>query len=1368
MPIATPFVVSPFNAGDNDIRPSMTRLPNGNIVVVYEHYNGGDPTIAIRVIQPNGTPVTGEIFDNIGGYGILPQVVAIDATHFAIVASDFGTVSGAVELTAQVFTINGANLTQGGELPISNYATTNDDNGNEHQILRLPNGNFLVVWAQFTNNFGNAQLVARTFDANFNPLTAETRISEFNNTGVSNPQVTLNGYNAVVSWTQNDPTTGGTLHARVAAFTVGVNGSLPASPPNDVDVGNNTSVRSMTYLANGDVLVLYVGGPVQGGSLDDNDKLTARIYSADLSTVKSTLQINSTIDDNGVTSVAVVAFASGGFQVIWGQDPAGGTATSQDLELYSRTYNLNYVAMGAPELLTSNAVHDRSPVAVVDAAGNVTLTWETTNASGMGSIVGVYLENQDPGVPNAEPVGADFQATVLEDGIHTFTAAQFGFTDGDGDSFDGVVFTTLPANGAIVVVNGSGVVVQTVTAGQSVTAAQIASGLVQYRPDANENGEDFDTFTFQVRDNGGTTGGGVNLDQSPNTFTFDVTAVNDAPTADLNGATAGTGSSVTYLENAGRVLLASGVLLSDVDSSTLTGATVSITGGLQASADSLTLAGLTSGVVNGVTFAYDAATGVLSLSGTATTGIYQGLLRQIGFISSSDAPGTSRTVTWTVTDGPHASAPVTTTITVTPVEDAAVAGNDTDSTVESAPVSGSVFGNDSDADGPALAVSAVNGSAASVGVEITLASGALLTLNEDGSYVYDPNGAFDSLSGPSSGGSNRTGSDSFTYTLANGNTATVIITLTGEDSEGDVLRGGVGNDALVGGAGTDTADYSAAPAGVRVQLNTGVASNDGNGGTDTLTGIENVSGSAFDDVLIGDGAASVLNGGLGSDTLVGLGGNDTLIGGSGAANQMQGGLGDDIYVVEANDTIVEFLNQGTDEIRTNRSTQTLAANVEILTYTGAGSFVGVGNELDNTITGGGANDVLAGRGGADTLQGGAGLDTADYYSAVAGVTADVASGASNDGDGGADTFVSIENLRGSAYADRLTGDAADNVLDGGGGNDTLIGRGGNDSLRGGAGTDTADYSAASSGVTVRLNTGTVNDGEGGVDTLVSVENIVGSVHDDLIVGSDGVNVLSGGAGSDTLLGLGGDDVLMGGAGAANQLQGGAGDDHYILDAFDTVVEFAAEGTDTVEARIGSYTLGNNVENLTYTGAGAFVGNGNALDNVITGGALDDILRGKGGNDTIHGGLGRDEVQLRGVAGEYTITAEGSGYRIVDTVGGRDGSTLVDSVEVLRFGNNTTVSLTYPPAGLAPLEPSDKIAGPQVLPTLPVDDAFVLPMQHDDQPFVLPGTDLAKIDADPLVLPAADASAPLFAGLETHLAPTGDWMITLDHDGGILG
>ena len=398
------FVISPYDAGDNDIRPSVVRLPNGNVVVAYEHYDaGGNLSIAVRVIGPDGTPVTAEtLFTDLGDYAVFPRLVAIDNDSFALVVSDFAN-SGAVELTANVFTLAGSSLSHAGSLPITDPAMGTDDNGNDHQILRMADGNYLVVWAQYTNNFANAQLTARTFDADFNPLTPETRISEFANTGVSRPMVTLDGNTVVVAWDQNDPTTGGSIHSRLATFSVGAGGTLPASPPNDLDVGANTSLRAVQHLANGDVLVLFTGGPVQGGALDDNDKLNGRIYSPDLTTVKSNFLVNPTVDDNGVSNVSVVARADGGFRIIWGQDPTGGTAPSSDFELFTRRYDADYVA-GSVEQLTSNSVNEYNPAAVAHPDGTITLVWEVQNATGGGSIVGLYLDYRPTALADTDSV----------------------------------------------------------------------------------------------------------------------------------------------------------------------------------------------------------------------------------------------------------------------------------------------------------------------------------------------------------------------------------------------------------------------------------------------------------------------------------------------------------------------------------------------------------------------------------------------------------------------------------------------------------------------------------------------------------------------------------------------------------------------------------------------------------------------------------------------------------------------------------------------------------------------------------------------------------------------------------------------------
>ena len=106
----------------------------------------------------------------------------------------------------------------------------------------------------------------------------------------------------------------------------------------------------------------------------------------------------------------------------------------------------------------------------------------------------------------------------------------------------------------------------------------------------------------------------------------------------------------------------------------------------------------------------------------------------------------------------------------------------------------------------------------------------------------------------------------------------------------------------------------------------------------------------------------------------------------------------------------------------------------------------------------------------------------------------------------------------------LVGNGDNDTLVGGSGVDILIGGPGNDTLDGGIGNDTASYANASSGVAVNLDTGTATGD--GTDTLTSIENVIGSVHNDTITGSDGANVLDGGAGNDILMGGDGDDILI--------------------------------------------------------------------------------------------------------------------------------------------------------------------------------------------------------------------------------------------------
>jgi serralysin len=124
----------------------------------------------------------------------------------------------------------------------------------------------------------------------------------------------------------------------------------------------------------------------------------------------------------------------------------------------------------------------------------------------------------------------------------------------------------------------------------------------------------------------------------------------------------------------------------------------------------------------------------------------------------------------------------------------------------------------------------------------------------------------------------------------------------------------------------------------------------------------------------GNALDNVITGGTGPNILSGLDGNDRLISG-GDFDTMIGGKGDDVYIdAGTHITITELAGQGTDTLATSLNTETLAANVENLFYTGSGIFHGTGNASNNIIVGGGLNDLLQGLGGNDTLFGGLGDD----------------------------------------------------------------------------------------------------------------------------------------------------------------------------------------------------------------------------------------------------------------------------------------------------------------------------------------------------------------------------------------------------------
>jgi len=363
--------------------------------------------------------------------------------------------------------------------------------------------------------------------------------------------------------------------------------------------------------------------------------------------------------------------------------------------------------------------------------------------------------------------------------------------------------------------------------------------------------------------------------------------------------------------------------------------------------------------------------------------------------------------------------------------------------------------------------------------------------------------------------------------------------LRGGDGD-DTITGRAGNDNIGGGGGRDGINYSLVGAGVTVSLALTTAQNTGGAGTDTIRDIEDLTGSVFNDVLAGNAQRNTIDGGTGNDTIDGGSEDDILVGGAGT---------DTLSYMTSNAGVSVDLSLAGEQDTTGAGYDTISGFENLTGSAYADSLTGDANA--NKITGGSGDDSLYGSGGTDTLDGGAGNDVIDggadrdivtYASATAGVVVNLSlSGPQNTGGGGIDTLIGIENIVGSNFDDTLIGSAEGNNIKGGAGNDSISGSGlndvleggeGNDILNGDAGFDVVSYSTATAGVTVSLAISTAQDtGAAGVDTLTGLERLTGSAYSDVLGGSSDANIIVGGAGNDRITGGYGNDTLTGEAGA---------------------------------------------------------------------------------------------------------------------------------------------------------------------------------------------------------------------------------------------
>ena len=547
---------------------------------------------------------------------------------------------------------------------------------------------------------------------------------------------------------------------------------------------------------------------------------------------------------------------------------------------------------------------------------------------------------------------------------------------------------------------------------------------------------------------------------------------------------------------------------------------------------------------------------------------------------------------------------------------------------------------------------------------------------------------------------------------------------TGDDElqgneDDDVLRGEAGNDTLDGGTGFDIADFAADPAGVVASLATGTAT-DGHGNTDTLLGLEGLSGSVHGDSLTGD-----LNG----NHLFGDGGNDTLVGGDGN-DTLDGGSGDDLIDAGTNNGNGDVILASTGSDTIDFSGNTNAASFYVVDYR---SFAGsinatLGNFSGNVVKSAGGTDNLLGldsidgagglqiRGtagadtivanlasggfadligaeGADSLTGGQAFDRISYHvlgntPTTSGVTVNVTgyganggmSGTVLDSYGATDVFTDIDEIRGSDFADTFTGST---------GNDRFITREGNDTVDGGDGFDFVRYNRGGVGaLTIDLVAGTASgtwNGSAFIDDLTSIERIAGSRNDgdsitgtsaaeqfdglggnDTLIGNDGQDTLRGGSGDDSLLGGDGWDFLEGGSGSDVLNGGGFGPSNEFPDI--ALYENDSAGV-SVNLFTGTATDGSGSTDTLISIEGV---RGSAFGDTLTGSDntiapdFGDWFTGNDGADVIDGRIGQDVIFHEFDPGAVTIDL-GGGFAI-DGWGNTDTLTSIEDAHGSQFGD----------------------------------------------------------------------------------------------------
>ena len=870
------FPVNSITANEQE-EPAVAMDDNGNFVVVWQSKDKpGDSSygISAQLFDNTGTPVGGEIHVNTTkpDNQTSPEV-AMDANGNFVVVWEDDKKDGNAGIFAQRF--NSAGAAQGVEFQVNQTPSKEQTNPS---VAMDADGDFVVVWESKDQAGGSSSfdIYGRRYNNDGSANGGEFLVNTNTSKEQEKPRVALDtDGDFVVVWQSKDQAGASSSYDVYGQLYDNTGATVGSEFLANTATGSEQQAPDVAMTPSGGFTVVWQSMAQDG----DNWGVYAQEDDASGNTLGSETRVN--IGTSGPQYGPRIAMDTGGdYVVVWnGQSPADNDGVSA--QRFLSTTGLTFTdGTGSNE----TTMTFRGTLSEVNQAfdglefnpdagfiGTATLQIVTNDLNNTGSggaqsdddtidinVHETYAPQIDLDANDSSgQSGPNFVATFTED------AGPVLIVDGDAEVAEVPPGSTTLDNMTIQLTNqldGADEVLAATTGSTGITATwnsglgrlylEGTASLAAYQQvlqtitynNASQNPDTTNRIiTFQGND------GTANTNSATTTLT--VVGVNDEPviagtTTTPTATESGTGTNQVALIDPGTGSA------TDLDAANFAGGTLTVSLDAYVAGDLLSVAGSPAGV--------DVASGgneadlVITLDANATPAAMGVILEALRFENTGDNPtaggDTSRSYTIVLNDGGNSPGPtdkdsntLSGTINVVGENDLPVANVDSGTTAEDTTISvaagAGVLTNDTDLDGDTLTVSEVEGNGANVDTQITLGSGALLTLNSDGSYVYDPNGQFENLD------IGQTNTDSFNYTISDGqggtDTATVTVTIDGaEDAPvlGGVITGTVAEDGTQTASGALTitdADDNDNPISF---ANQGATAGDNNYGSFVLTG----------------------------------------------------------------------------------------------------------------------------------------------------------------------------------------------------------------------------------------------------------------------------------------------------------------------------------------------------------------------------------------------------------------------------------------------------------------------------------------------------------------------------------------------------